>query len=172
MRCRGSSVLRSVMLGAVVVGCYAPPAATQIRALIQPLPLKRFRNDSVAFATFSGVMDSARIVIRDRARWREYWARIHSPFIPQPREPDIDFGREMVILAALGRRPSLGYDILIRSATRASAGIEVQLRRSKPGQGCPVGAAVTEPVDLARIPASDLQVRFTELITATPCGER
>lgn len=169
---RRSSALRSVFAVALVAGCYASPAATQVRAIAEPLPVARFRRDSVAFATFSGVIDSTRVVIRDRARWREYWARIHSPFVPPPREPEIDFEREMIILAALGRRPSLGYDILIRSATRDSAGIEVQLRRSNPGQGCPVSAAATEPVDLARIPASDLQVRFTELITATPCGER
>jgi hypothetical protein len=173
MWCRRSFfLLRSVTLGVLAVGCYAPSAATQVRLRAESLPLRRFRNDSVAFATFSGVMDSMRVVIRDRARWREYWARIHSPFVPAPSEPEIDFDREMVIVAALGRRPSLGYDILIRSATLDSAGIEVQLRRSKPAQGCPVGAAVTEPVDLARIPASDLRVRFTELITATPCGER
>jgi len=172
MWCRRSSVLRSLTLGACVVGCYAPPASTQVRPLAEPLPVKRFRSDSIAFATFSGVVDSTRLVIRDPRRWREYWARIHSPFVPPPREPEIDFNREMVIVAALGRRPSLGYDILIRSATRDSGGIEVQLRRSKPGLGCPVGAAITEPIDLARIPASDLRVRFTELITATPCGER
>jgi hypothetical protein len=160
------------VLGALATACYAPAAATQVRSIAEPLPLTRFRSDSVAFATFSGVIDSTRVVIRDRTRWREYWARIHRPFVPPPREPEIDFSREMVIVAALGRRPSLGYDILIRSAKRDSAGIEVQLRRSKPGQGCPVGAAITEPVDLARIPASDLQVRFTELITSTPCGER
>ena len=71
----------------------------------------------------------------------------------------------MVILAALGRRPSLGYDILITSALRDSAGIEVFRVRSKPTQGCPVPAAITEPVDLARVPTSDLPVRFTERIT-------
>lgn len=172
MWCRRTSAFRSLMLGAIVAACYMRPAVAQVRSTPELLPLMRFRNDSAAFAVFSGVMDSARVVIRDRALWREYWARIHSPFVPPPREPDIDFDREMVILAALGRRPSLGYDIRIRSVTRDSSGIEVQLRRSNPGQGCPVGAAVTEPVDLARIPASDLQVRFTELITATPCGGR
>jgi hypothetical protein len=116
--------------------------------------------------------DSARLVIRDAARWREYWSQIHSPFIPQPRMPEIDFRREMIVLAALGQRPSMGYDILIRSASRDSAGIEVKLRRINPGAGCAVGAAMGGPVDLARIPASNLRVRFTELITAPSCGGR
>jgi hypothetical protein len=157
-----------------VAGCHVASAATRgaVGREAVPLPLTRFRRDSAAFATFSGVADSIHVVIRDAARWREYWELIHRPIIPPPRVPDVDFKREMVVLAALGRRPSLGYDILIRSASRDSAGIEVQLRRSNPGPGCAMGAAVSQPVDLARIPASTLRVRFTELITTTPCGAR
>ena len=168
----GLRVLPALMVGVLIAGCHAAAAASRLPAVGEILPVTRFRPDTVAFATFSGVTDSARIVIRDSLQWREYWTRIHRPFIPPPRVPSIDFRREMIVLAALGRRPSLGYDILIRSATRDSVGIEVQLRRSNPGQGCTVGASVTEPVDLARIPASNLHVRFTELITAMPCGGR
>ena len=153
-------------------GCHVASAATHggVGREAVPIPVTRFRRDSVSFATFSGVPDSIHLVIRDGTRWRQYWDLIHRPFIPPPRLPEIDFKREMIVLAALGRRPSLGYDILIRSATRDSAGIEVQLRRSNPGPGCAMGAAVSQPVDLARIPASNLRVRFTELITTTPCG--
>jgi hypothetical protein len=175
MACRWSSPSFSpqqILLFAVLVSACIPAAAETRRESAELIPLVRFRKDSVAFATFSGLTDSARVVIRDAARWRDYWSRIHSPFIPPPRVPEIDFRREMVILASLGRRPSLGYDILIQSARRDSAGIEVRLRRSNPGRGCALGAAETEPVDLARIPASNQPVRFTELITALPCGAR
>ena len=168
----GSRGLLVLILAVLVAGCHAASAATRNGFGVESLPVTRFRPDSVAFATFSGVTDSVRVVIRDSVQWREYWTRIHRPFIPPPRVPLVDFEREMVVLAALGRRPSLGYDIVIRSAARDSVGIEVQLRRSNPGHGCMVGASVTEPLDLAKIPASSLHVRFTELITATPCGAR
>jgi hypothetical protein len=160
------------MLAVLVAGCHTASATTRGRVGAEALRVTRFRADSVAFATFSGVSDSLRVVIRDSVQWRDYWTRIHRPFIPPPRVPPIDFRHEMVVLAALGRRPSLGYDILIQSATRDSIGIEVHLRRSNPGQGCMLGASVSEPLDLARIPASNLHVRFTELITAMPCGGR
>ncbi len=175
MGCCRSRVLRWLLfVVAPAAGCHSASAATRADVAREalPIPLTRFGRDSTAFATFSGVTDSIHLVIRDPLRWRAYWELIHRPFIPPPRLPDVDFGREMVVLAALGPRPSLGYDILIRSATRDSAGIEVQLRRSNPGPGCAMGAAVSQPVDLARIPASDLYVRFTELITTMPCGAR
>jgi len=162
-------VLRLTPCLVAVSGCQ-PPATLTGSFEAEPVAVTRFRADSVAYTTYSGINDSLHVVIRDLPRWRDYWGRIHSPFFPQPPAPAIDFRREMVILAALGRRPSLGYDILITSALRDSAGIEVFLVRSKPTQGCPVPAAITEPVDLARIPTSDLPVRFTERITAIPCG--
>jgi hypothetical protein len=170
--CGPAGLLRSLMLVVLAAGCYAASAATRVETVAETLALTRFRSDSVAFATFSGANDSTHLVIRDATRWRAYWALIHAPFIPRPREPEIDFRREMVILAALGRRPSLGYDILIQSATRDSTGIEIHVRRSNPGRGCALGAAVSAPVDLARIPASRLRVRFTELITTVPCGSQ
>jgi hypothetical protein len=150
-----------------LAGCYA-----SARPGLAPasLPLSRFRADSSAFTTYSGIADSTRLVIRDEVRWRDYWRRIHTPFIPPPPVPEIDFAREMIVVAALGSRPSAGYDIVIQSAERDSTGIQVVLRRSNPGRGCMVGAAVTQPVDLARLGASDLPVRFAERITTASCG--
>lgn len=83
----------------------------------------------------------------------------------------IDFGREMVVVAALGSRPSAGYNVVIESAERDSSGIEVALRRVSPAPGCPVAAVMTQPIDLARIPASEQPVRFKETSVLVPCGE-
>jgi hypothetical protein len=155
-----------------MIGCGSVVAVSRVPRIGEQIAVTRFRADSAAFAVYSGVEDSLHIVIRDPTRWREYWERIHRPFIPPPPPPTIDFTRTMVILASLGRRPSLGYDILIQGAARDSAGIQVFLRRSNPGVGCLLAAAVTEPVDLATMPLSDLPIRFTELIITLPCGPR
>jgi hypothetical protein len=171
---RRDGVARAFVLS-TAVGCQsiAPTRpATNPAMAPTPIPIARFRLDSLAFTTFSGLSDSVRVVIRDDARWHEYWQRIHSPFIPQPPVPPIDFAREAVVVAALGPRPNAGYDILIQAAQRDSAGIQVFLRRSNPGPGCPVSAVVAQPVDLARIAAIDVPVRFVERITTIPCGVR
>ena len=164
---------RSLLIALVLVsaaGCLTGRAATLDPGVV--VPVERFRPDSAAFTTYSGLLDSLRLVIRDDAKWRDYWLRIHSPFIPAPPVPPVDFGREMVVLASLGARPTEGYDIIIQSAERDSAGIRVTLRRSNPGRGCMLASSVTHPVDLAKLEASDLPVRFDERITAAPCGAR
>jgi PrcB C-terminal len=137
-----------------------------------PVPVTRLRDGDIAFSTYTGVVDSVRAVVRDSANWRALWARINRPFIPAPDLPPIDFSREMIVVAGLGTRPSGGYDIVIESAEQDSAGIEVALRRTGPAPGCPVPAVMTQPLDVARIPASEQRVRFRERSVVVPCGLR
>lgn len=158
----------------VVFGCLT--ACTSAFANSQPprvsLPVVRLADDSSAFSTYTGLADSLRAVVRDSLRWRQLWDRINQPFFPRPALPPIDFQREMVVVAGLGARPSAGYDVVIEAAELDSSGIEVALRRASPAPGCPVAAVVTQPVDIARIPASRQPVRFRERDVVVPCGER
>lgn len=148
------------------------------RAVAQPSPergpvaITRLREGETAFSTYTGVNDSVRAVVRDSANWRALWQRINRIFIPAPALPPIDFSREMVVVAALGARPSAGYDIVIESVEQDSAGIEVALRRTGPAPGCPVPAVMTQPLDVARIPASEQRVRFRERSVVVPCSTR
>lgn len=133
------------------------------------MPIVRLREGPAAFSTYTGVRDSLRTVVRDSLLWRELWARINQPFLPVPPLPSIDFRREMIVVAALGARPSAGYDVVIEGVEQDSAGIEIALRRQSPAPGCPVAASMTQPLDLARIPASDHPVRFRERTVVIPC---
>jgi hypothetical protein len=153
---------------AVLVGQPAQPSGPPKEVV----PLTRFAARPGAFVEYSGINDSLRIVVRDSASWRQTWERINAPFIPQQPPPAVDFGREMVVVAALGRKPSGGYDLEIERATEDSSGIEVLVRRTIPGDRCPLSAAVTQPVDIARIPASNKPVRFREREQGSPCGGR
>lgn len=162
-------------LFAVIVGLSAAAAGI---ARAQPsvdhasVPVVRLRDGDSSFAMFTGISDSVRTIVRDSAEWRSLWTRINRPFMPQPALPEIDFHREMVVVAGLGKRPSAGYDILIESVEQDSAGIEVALRLTSPSPGCPVAAVMTQPLDVARIPASELRVRFRERSVVIPCSTR
>jgi hypothetical protein len=134
-----------------------------------PLPISRFRGEPGGFAAYSGIDDSLRVVIADGASWRAYWQRVHAPVTPAPPVPEVDFTREMVILASLGARGSGGYGIRVDSAYDAGAYVEVVVRRSSPGSGCIVTAALTQPVDVVRIPARKVPVRFRERTAVEPC---
>ncbi len=136
----------------------------------ESVPVERLGGGEHAFSTFSGLSDSTRLVVRDSSVWRQLWNAINRPFVPPPPLPPIDFAREMIIVAALGARPTAGYDIVIESAVRDSSGVEVDVRRSTPAVGCPVSAVMTQPVDLARVPIAPELPHFRERTVITPCS--
>jgi hypothetical protein len=167
-------VVAALAIG-VALGTASPratPLAAQSKAAAdraEPLPLDRLRDAGHAYTTYSGLADSARLVVRDSVSWRRLWSAINRPFVPPPPMPAIDFDREMVVVAALGARPTSGYDVVIERAERDSAGVAVAVRRTRPGAGCPVLAAVTQPVDLARLPSVSADTRFLERTVVIPC---
>jgi len=155
----------AVLLGAALV-CRVDNAAAQTGSVA----LTRLREAPSAFTSYSGLADSALLVVRDSSAWRELWQRVNRPFIPPPPPPAVDYQQEMIVVAAMGTRPTAGHDILIEGAEQDSAGIEIVVRRSEPAPGCPVAAAVTQPVDLARMPADRRAVRFRERQVVVPCS--
>jgi protease stability complex PrcB-like protein len=158
----------TLLVGAVA--CQSARANRAHPATFEQLRVERLRPQSVAFETNSGLGDSLHLIVRDTTSWRQIWQRIHQPFIPQPALPAIDFGRDMVVVAAMGTRPSGGYDVIIERAGEDSAGVEVFVRQSSPAAGCPLSAALTQPVDVAKIPARPSPVHFRERRIVVPCG--
>jgi len=136
----------------------------------QGVSVVHFRDATRGFTQYSGIADSMRLVIRDAGAWRSYWSAIHRPFIPAPPVPDVDFTREMIVLAAMGTRPTGGFAIRIENARADSARILLLVRRTVPGTGCAVPASVTQPVDLARIPTTALPISFAERVDRTDCS--
>jgi hypothetical protein len=165
-------VRRGFLLLVAACACHGALASGQPGLSREGSSLTRLGSSNASFTVFSGFTDSARLVVRDSVAWTETWRTIHRPFIPPPPVPPIDFSREMVLIAALGARPSEGYEIVFESVREDTSGIEVDLRVSGPARGCPVAAAVTQPVDLARIAASARSVRFRQRNVVIPCGVR
>ena len=161
-----ATIVMLAMLSSVALRSAGAQTASELGAL----SVTRLRAGARAFSTYSGITEDSNFVVRDSAAWRQLWERINKPFIPPPALPPIDFAREMVVVAALGARPSAGYDITISSVDRGSAGMEVSVRTRAPGPGCPVEAVVTQPVDLARVPFTAGPVRFREMNEVIPCG--
>lgn len=126
------------------------------------MPVVRFTGAPGSYAYYSGIDDSLHVVIRDRPRWRQFWTSIHSRILPRPTLPEVDFGREIVLLAAMGRRPSGGFSLRIVAATESADVLRVDVERREPGRGCILSAAVTSPVDIARVESRADSVLFVE----------
>ena len=134
------------------------------------VPVTRLRTEPYSFAFYSGLREPGRVVIRDQETWRSTWSKIYERGSEKPALPNIDFNNEVVIVAALGERRCSGYGVVFTGATQNNrGGIDVVVRSSEPGDNCGVLGALTQPVDVARIPKPTGQVRFVEQKAVTDC---
>ena len=155
---------RFVCLALVLLaaGCSSPTSP-------ESLTLVRLGSAAAPLTSYSGLRESQRLVIRDQATWQQTWSAIWSNTAPQPALPTIDFTREMVILAALGERPTGGYSIFVDSASETAAGVTIAVRSLASDSGCPVTLALTQPVDIARMTRRDGHVEFAETFAIQRC---
>lgn len=124
----------------------------------------------IASESNSGLEDPERRVIRDNIEWAVVWARIYEKRSPKPPLPAIDFSKEQVVLAALGRRPSSGYVIRITGASGTGNAITVKFESQSPGTGCGVLTVETHPVDVVKMGRTVGSVDFEETAIVKNCG--
>ena len=103
----------SLTAAAALAGCTpASPAQTSATSLetrtdmtADSLALHRLPEEvQAAFRYNSGVETAMRETLRDTAAWRTLWTRLTSRVGPPVPLPEVDFAREMVLVAALGER--------------------------------------------------------------------
>lgn len=135
----------------------------------QELALSRLTAADPPFTLLSGLDEPVQLVIRDQAAWADAWRQMHSIRRPMPPVPVIEFGRDMVVLVALGARASGGYSVEIQSAELREGEIVVSAVELEPGQSCVVSTGLTAPVDLVLIPQSDAAIRFEISSERRPC---
>ena len=150
----------------LAVGCSSSRDEASTRT---PLTVTRLSSEPISVTYASQLRQPARLVIRDQAAWVSAWASLWPAFAPIPAPPNVDFSREMIVLVALGERPTGGYTILVDSAAVSGAGVTVWIGTSSPGRRCVTTQAFTQPVDIARLPRTDGAVRFAETSTVVDC---
>jgi|SRR5215213_1258748 len=112
------------------------------------------------------VLDQLRVVVRDRETWEDVWKRINPAPDPPPL-PEIDFTREMLVVAAMGSRPTTGYRIIIDKAYlyQSYPRLEIVIR-SIDNTKCPgLGQfdVMTAPIDVVRVPRTEYPVVLREI---------
>jgi hypothetical protein len=111
-------------------------------------------------------------VIRDRDEWSDVWKALNEPVmptLPTPRLPAIDFSREMVVIVAMGLRPTLGYNIVVDRAHEVDDQLEIVVISTSPGHNCLLAQAVIYPIDIAVLPRTELSVVFKETDVVHEC---
>ena len=160
----------ALLFTAVMAACTHPEASLSLLIPGDPLPIVRLRAEPYSYSSNSGLDQPGRIVVRDPSSWQALWGQIHRGRTPVPSVPAVDFSREMIVVVALGSRSSGGYGILVDGANEArNAGLVVTVRSISPGSKCGVTAAITQPVDIARVPRRDGEVGFLEHAEVHTC---
>lgn len=130
-----------------------------------PLPVEHL---APAPGAYSGFDKPARLVLRDAAAFAAEWSRAFPGLDP----PAVDFDRELVVLVALGVRPTGGHAIAVESARSEDEDAIVRVVAVAPGPDCIVTLATTRPVDVVRLPRVPGNVRFEEAAKVEDCGGR
>ena len=128
-------------------------------------------NESIApilHEGYTGFSKPARFVVREAAEWVEVWRRAYVGRSEVPERPEIDFSREMVVVAAQGARPSGGHDIGIERVAAGDGELKVYVLSTSPAPSCGVLTVITSPVVMVRVTRWQ-DVQFVEKSRTAPC---
>ena len=96
--------------------------------------------------SYTGVDEPLRALVRSEGEWRDLWARLAVNRIPVPAPPEIDFSERVVVVAAMGTRPTGGHAIRIDRVSYAGDTLWVEVTSVVPGASCVTTQALTAPV--------------------------
>jgi len=158
-----------IVIAVLTAGASACGSPTGSSSPGQPLGITRLRVEPFSLTYASGLREPRRLVVRDASTWQQAWSSIWQRTSPEPPIPQVDFGREIVVVAAMGERLTGGFTILIDSALEGTSGVLIRIRSISPGLGCGTTLALTQPVDIARVPRRDGSVTFDERLETREC---
>jgi hypothetical protein len=128
---------------------------------------------SVPFGTIergedSGAEPSRSQVFISQAEWSAFWTEHR----PTAAVPSVDFGSDMVILAAVGQRSEAGDSVEIRRVLPVGDSTFVVRVERVPGDFCSPAQKLHYPYHLVVVPDVPLPVRFVEPVEVerVPCG--
>jgi len=111
-----------------------------------------------------------RTVFRSQAEWDGYWGGNASCAVPV-LPGKLDWGREMLLFAAMGKRMAEADRISIDGTLVRNDSLIVVVRRFMLKPGCPAPAVTTFPQSLVRVPADSLPIRLSEAHVKVTCED-
>jgi hypothetical protein len=138
--------MKTELAGAALamLACTSGPSGSEGTGAEQPF-------ESVVSELHSGIAEKRREVVRDQESWARLWSEINRGQDSAGPPPAVDFSRQMLIVAALGTRPTGGFAVKVRGVSTRGDRLEVVVLESCPAQGAMVTAALTQPVEVVRV---------------------
>ncbi len=116
--------------------------------------------ETVVRSSNSGFSTPQREVIRNAGDWADAWNLLYGRHGSAPPLPGIDFGREMVVLAAMGTSNNGCFQVEIISIRLRRAALDIEVTEFEPAPGCACTEAITQPVHVVRLERLALAENF------------
>lgn len=113
-------------------------------------------------STHGGFAAPDRAVIRDAAAWMKAWETANAGSVPMPREPKVDFAKEMVALVSLGRKTTGGWSVEIVAARKDRGKLVIHVAEREPPAGSVATQAISCPWHAVVLPAESLPVEWAK----------
>lgn len=110
-----------------------------------------------------------RTVFHSAEEWATYWQGTNATCPPPPVPGGVDFSREMLVFASIGKRMNPQDKISIDAAGVRNDSLIIVVRRTTLQDGCPEGQTPTFPMSLVKLPTDSVPVRFSEAHVKVPC---
>lgn len=112
-------------------------------------------NLSVEFETIlqapdSGLTNEGQQVVRNQTDWARVWGDLHAHASPAPPLPDIDFGRDIIVVTAMGERPDSCYNIEVAEVIVRGGRVSIRVVQTTT-VGCACATVITHPVHVIRV---------------------
>lgn len=145
-----------------------PSTSAAIPSSATPVPVREV--DTLLLTSTSGITASRRQVIRDADELEAAWRAATGPLLPETPAPDVDFGADLVLLVAMGERPSGGHSIDLSALAEADDTLYATVEETEPGASCVPTAVLTQPVLMIRAPGVGTDVVFIEAKSVLDCS--
>jgi hypothetical protein len=122
----------------------------------------------IASGSQSNIEEASRKVIQSQEQWRKWWEKhntvekfIDGKTVPKP-PPKVDFEKESVLVATLGRRSTGGSAVRFTEICRKDGVLTATFQISSPGPEDMVTMALTSPFVVIAIPKHEGSVKFID----------
>lgn len=123
----------------------------------------------VITSAWSGYTAPRQVVVADAQAWAAEWQTIWANHTQPPALPAIDFATSVIVIAAMGQRPTTGYSITIAEVRAANGSLQVDVQERSPGASCVTGQALTSPVHIVQVPRHSTTASFNVTRTTFGC---
>ena len=97
------------------------------------------------------------------------YRRIHSGELPPPQPPPVNFEESLVLVIAMGEKPTAGYAVEVGGVVREGQTLKVEVRFIEPSSERMLAAVITRPYALVRI---ERQPGLQTVVFVDPAGKR